>query len=331
MKKLLKTLASVVFISTTAVLTVSCDKNWIDYIEIERPDPVYAIRKTGFQNFAADKIDVNKFVYTYDLIDEVKFYLTDGGYDLKQLNWEVVRNKMVLEKGLEDNLLRNGTYIFTITNSQNGNDKITIEQKITNSKYLPDVIVETDLKDIEDNRVRTILMRMIFRNLGLISRIDDIANEMVNSDKINPEADKVTLDFGSFDKENRDKFYGTTTLTYRVVDFTPDWGPGPIDINDLAAKGNTVVNNDLGTLRSITPYQAFSQYVTNNFANKLNYLSILVNDIDVDGYKIALDSENGLNAYTLTFNTIANHDDGYPSYLTGTIVLTFRYFGINPI
>lgn len=321
MKKLLAILTSFFTTSTLATSVVGCDTQWGNYTDIERPEPVYAIRKEGFENFAEDKIDVNRFSYTYDLIDEVESSLVSAGYDLATLKWDIVRNKIQLEEGLEDNLLRNGVYIFTITNTKNTKDKLVIQQKITNSKYLPDVVLNLNIGNIDDNRIKTILMRMIFNNLTLISRIDDIANEMLNSENINIGETSADLNFGSFDKNNKDKFYGQVTLNYKIVPYSP-W-EGTKDINELA--GGDKRNDDLGTWRAEpTRYSVLSQYITRNFATNLQYLAILINDIDIDNWIV---TKTETNKYTITLNTISQHSDGYKTYLSGTVKLTLTYYG----
>ncbi|WP_339020324.1 hypothetical protein [Spiroplasma endosymbiont of Atherix ibis] len=323
MKKILMLLTTISITTSTSFSVLSC-KSLSDYEEISIPDPVYLIKQSGFKGFDSKKIDVKKYIYTYDLIDELDKHLQLAGYDLNNLTWDITRNKMILEKGLEDNLLRNGNYIFIIKNKLNKNDKIEIKQKITNSKYLKDVISKTNLKNIEDNRVKTVLMKMIFNNLNLISRIDDIAKEMLNSENITITDKKAILNFKDFDKNNRDKFYGQITLDFDVVGPNPNLPSEKIDINNLAKEAGTIVKNDLGTLTIVSPFQIFSQYVTLNFSNKLQYLTILVNDIDIEGLKITKIDKN---YYKAVFETIESHNNEYKSYLSGKLELTFNYFG----
>ncbi|AUB31606.1 hypothetical protein [Spiroplasma floricola] len=323
MKKILMFLTTISMTTSTSFSVLSC-KTTTEYKEIIRPEPVYLIKQYGFKGFDSKKIDVKKYVYTYDLIDELNKYLQLAGYNLNNLSWDITRNKMILEKGLEDNLLRNGNYFFVIKNKLNENDKIEVKQKISNSKYLKDVILKTNLKDIEDNRVKTVLMKMIFNNLNLISRIDDIAKEMLNSENITITDKNAILNFKDFDKKNRDKFYGQITLDFNVTGPNPNWPSEKIDINNLAKEGGTNVKNDLGILKTVNPFQIFSQYVTLNFSNKLQYLTILVNDIDIEGIKI---NKIDKNYYKAVFETLKDTGSKYKNYLTGKLELTFNYFG----
>ncbi|QEH61373.1 hypothetical protein SCHIN_v1c01750 [Spiroplasma chinense] len=325
MRKLITLLGSLGTIIPISLSTISCSSRepWVE--TLDRPEPIYAIKKTGYVNFTEDKIDINKFNYTYDLIDEINFYFNECGYNVDDMEWSVVRNKMLLSKGLDDNLLQNGTYTFTITNKLNDNDKIIVQQKITNSKKLDDMIKNTDLGAISDIRIKTILMKVIFNNLNLISSINDIADGMLNEENFEINNNQITLKFGDFDKNDRDKFYGELVLTYKIEKFVPEWD-GQKTIEDMSTFFGGKTQTNLDTLKSIKRFDIFTQFITRNFSNRLNYLPVLVNDLDVENMVIKkIDGTD--NEYEAMLNAVSAPENGYTQYLIGSIKLTFTYYG----
>ncbi len=326
MKKLLNLFTGILMLSSLTNMLVSCSARSGSYDEIKRPDPVYPFQKKGFEKFQEDKLDISKYVYTYDLIKDVNNAFEIAGYSLNNLKYTVYRNASLLEKGLDDNLLRNGKYKFIVTNNLNLEDELVFSLSISNSRYLPDIVRTLNIGEIEDNRKKTILMKMIFMNLTLTNFIDDIAEEMLKDDaNIDIEKDKATLDFGDFIKENRNKFYGKIVLNFKINKNFDPW-EGEMDINCLANSGGWNAKDELGVLTSKEPFSVIMQYISLNFAHRLEYLSILINDLDVEKANIKPTPTNP-NKYTATILARKNDDSNeYPTKLKGTLKLTFTYF-----
>ena len=321
MKKLLKLFTGILMLSSSTNMLVSCSAGSGSYEEIKRPDPVYPFQKKGFEKFQEDKLDISKYVYTYDLIKDVNNAFEIAGYNLDNLNYTVYRNASLLEKSLDDNLLRNGIYKFIVTNKLAPEDELIFQMNVTNSRYLPDIVRTLKLGDINDNRKKTVLMKMMFMNLTLIKFIDEIAEEMLKEDaNITIEENEAIINFGDFDKEKRKSFYGEVILEFNIKKSEEPW-PGEKDINELAGED---AKNELGVLSSKKPFSIIMQYITLNFASRLDLLGILINDLNIEGAEIKSKGSNKFTATIKTREKVGN--DEYPTKLKGTLELIFTYF-----
>ncbi|ASP28137.1 hypothetical protein SCORR_v1c03630 [Spiroplasma corruscae] len=300
MKKLLiKCLSLFIMLSPVATLSCANDMSWNN---IERPDPILPISKKGFDNINVEDIEMDRFLYCNDVIDLLNDKLTKGGYLLDALNYDVFKNEQKIS--IDDNLYRNGSYKFIITNKNNKEDEITFYLKITNSLYLSDNFSITDIGTIYDERPSSILMGLIFNNLSMINQLQRIADELRNPNNYiyKSDASGATIEINNKKPTKPPTtFYGSLDINYNVSYFKPSEQniDFPATIKQLVKDNdnNKDVITEMGNISDKTPYGVIMNFIAKNQIN-YNYWSILLNDLDFDKFKI----ENGKEQYSYTMN-----------------------------
>ncbi|AKX34030.1 hypothetical protein SLITO_v1c03770 [Spiroplasma litorale] len=321
MKKLKLILISL--LPTLSLLTIGCGTgSSID--DIERPDPIMPISKTGFDKINIDDIEIDKFLYNEDLLKVINTKLTNAGYDLNKIDYKVFKNETQIS--MNDDLYRNGNYRFLITNKDNSNDTITAYIKIINSLYLQDNFNITEIGEVYDHRPNTLLNSLLFRNTSMIKYLQKIADELTLLENITYYKSEVENDVTPFHakiqindtipKEKPKNFYGMIDLSYNIKTF--DSSPGQNNINFPATFEEIIKDGDdkfkikysLGNLPDTSIYTVLMYLISINSIN-YNYWPIVLNDLDIKNIKPEYDKEK--NQYSIRlFSKKYNGDQKLP-------------------
>ncbi|AKU79616.1 hypothetical protein [Spiroplasma turonicum] len=314
MKKVLKLFTLAILMVSTGT-SVACSNNSYED-NIERPEPILPISKTGFNDIEIDDIEVSKYAYTYDLLDVINNKLLKANYDLDRIQYDIYKND--IEINLNDDLYRNGNYKFILTNKDNQNDTITAIIKITNSLYLQDNFQVTDIGEVYDHRPRSILMSLLFYNISMIKYIQKVGDELtkVSNYTYNDSLDGVTIQINDKKPESKPKnFYGKLNLTYKINPFDENNGytniKFPATIEKVIQNGDETkkVITDLGNLSDSNVYTVIMYLISTN-SIAYNYWSLLLNDFDIDNFKV---EPKGNNSYVLRlFTKKYNEDEKLP-------------------
>lgn len=291
-KKLVKTLAGLVAFSSF----LSCIGCANIKTSIHRPNPILPINKKGFSDVNLDKIEIASLYYNDDLISQINTQIELAGYDMQNIKYEVYRNQNKIN--MNDDLYRNGTYRFEISNTQNFEDHIQATIIITNSNHLEDIFKVRAIGEIYDNRPKTILMALMFYNMNMISKIDLIGEQLEKVENYKYLQEGVNICLNDVIPTNKPtSFYGSIDLLYTVKPFIEDDENFPLNIEKFVelATQNTEPKLNLGKLNSTNKYVVLMQFITDNLANP-NYWSLFINDLDLDSIA---SNEVGQNEYEM--------------------------------
>ncbi|ALD66800.1 hypothetical protein [Spiroplasma cantharicola] len=301
-KKVLVGLSSIVFIPSITANVVSCTSD--KYDDIFRPDPIMPITKNGFEKVNLDNINIEKIYYTDDLLKQIINSLELGGYKEDNLKIQVFKNNS--EISLKDDLYRNGTYKFIISNKENANDNITASIKISNSVHLQDVFKVTTIGNIYDNRPRTIMMALMFNNIDMVNQLSKVGDELTDVSKFDYKQNNKGAIIRIKDevpKQRPESYYGSLDVNYQITPFIAEEIEGqsfPMTISEIVKiSNNKVPTISFGKLEGKDKYTVLMQFIIENLSNP-TYWALFVNDLDLDNFE-SLPIENSANQYKIRF------------------------------
>ncbi len=301
-KKILVGLSSIVFIPTITANVVSCTND--KYDDIFRPDPIMPITKNGFEKANLDSINIEKIYYTDELLKEIIESLELGGYKEENLKIQVFKNNS--EISLDEDLYRNASYKFIITNKENNNDNITAAIKISNSVHLQDVFKVSTIGNIYDNRPRTIMMALMFNNMDMINQLSKVGDELTDVNKFEYKKDNKGAIIRINDevpKQRPESYYGSLDLNYQVTPFVEEeigGQPFPMTISEMVKiSNNKLPTTSFGKLEGKDKYTVLMHFIIENLSNP-TYWALFVNDLDLDNFE-AQPIENSSNQYMIRF------------------------------
>lgn len=298
MKKLLKIFIVGILFFGSALSLVCCSKKY-NWNNISVDPPILPIEITGFKLINFKTINPQNNQQTIPKLLEQLSQLFQGS----QWNFnKLIKNyKFNNQNKPVDNidLYRNGHYELKFNDKTNINI-IKINKIVTTSNHLADKIKSIDLGKIYDIKPKTILIAIIFNNIKLISELDkfgeffigiqtsDIWNKQIkNVDKIKIDKTGATLITGKdnwSDKDNETTDYYGSVHVY----FSIEHSKIPKERENLS---EIKLTTNLGKIQNITILQVMMVFISINFVNKLDKLSILLNDLYL---KINFDKKTGI-------------------------------------
>ncbi|WP_375317281.1 hypothetical protein [Spiroplasma endosymbiont of Virgichneumon dumeticola] len=281
MKKLIKLLA--IFIASTPVmLNVTACSNEPNWNNIPIPPPQIPIEVTGFQGVDFATMNIKDYDTVASLFSAIKNKLQDSPWkDKTATTWTGTKDGKVIADLNASDLKRNAQYTFEIKSNITlpGDAKFIIT--ITSSHHIADNISVTNLNQIDDTNDKTILIACVFKNMNLVSKINEIADEYLNHIAIKtdgkPNYDRPVTGTATLTNPTSAKqepyFYGSIT-----VNFTVKLKKSPKNPTDLKS---VIKVPDLGIIPDNRPYTILMYVIIKNFVTQLDLLAEIVNNLNI--------------------------------------------------
>lgn len=313
MKKFLKLLTISTLSAPVSLSAIACS-NQPNWNGIPVPPPQVPIDVTGFKGVDFQSMNIKD----YDTVDSLfkalnQRFAASSWKDKSATTWTGTKDDQVIDVNRDDasNLKRNGTYKFDIKSNLDLPGDVKIIMQVTSSLDIADNMKVTNLGIIDDKLPKTILIACVFKNMNLVSKINEIADEYLDHIDIKtdgePAPDKIvkgtaTLTSPKLNSDNSQPYFsGTVTVNFSVKLKKPT--QPPVDLKTVITTPN------LGTIPDNRYYTILMYVIIKNFVTKLDSLAEIVNNLDIK------DNDTG---HSATLIAVVPSD-----YYKGSIPLTF--------
>ncbi|WP_342276811.1 hypothetical protein [Spiroplasma endosymbiont of Nebria brevicollis] len=282
MKKMLKVL-SIFIVSTPVMLNVTACSNEPNWDNIPIPPPQIPIEVTGFQGVDFASMNIKDYDTVASLFLAIKNKLQDSPWaaETATIRTGTKDGKVITDLNAFD-LNRNAQYTFEvksniITLPGDANFIITI----TSSHHIADNMNIANLNQIDDINDKTILIACVFKNMNLVSKINEIADEYLNHIEIktdgkpnydSPINGTATL-ISPASSIQEPYFYGSITVNFTVkLKKSPQY---PTDLKSV------IKTPELGNIPDNRQYTILMYVIIRNFVTQLDLLAEIVNNLNI--------------------------------------------------